>query len=280
MPNSLFPEPTRRRQIISASRRTDVPAFHAAWFMARVREGACQVRNPFNAAQVAEVSLRPEDVAAMVFWTRDARPLLPLLPELTDRGFAYYVHYTLTGYPRVLEPRVPAMDDAVAVMQELSALLGPERVIWRYDPIFFTTLTPPAYHVEHFAHLARLLRGTVTRVKVSFFDAYRGADRRLAATGIPPVPCPDLAPVMHGLADAARAAGLQMESCAERVDLTPYGILPGKCIDDALLARLFGLTLPTRKDPGQRPHCGCIPSKDIGSYNTCAHGCVYCYATR
>ena len=85
--------------------------------------------------------------------------------------------------------------------------------------------------------------------------------------------------MLRHMVAAANAAGIRVESCAETADLAPYGILPGKCIDGALLHRLFNLTPTPRKDPGQRPACGCLPSKDIGTYDTCGHGCVYCYAT-
>ena len=164
-----------RRMIISASRRTDIPAFHAAWFLQAVREGSCRVANPFNPAQVSEISLRPEAVDALVFWTRNAAPLLPHLAELDARGYRYYFLYTLTGYPRVLEPGVPPREEALATMRRLAECLGPDRLIWRYDPIILTTITPPAYHAENFARLAATLRGATSRVKISFFDEYRGA---------------------------------------------------------------------------------------------------------
>jgi hypothetical protein len=90
--------------IISASRRTDIPAFYAEWFMNRIREGYLCVRNPFNAHQVRRVDLSPESVEAIVFWTKDLRPMTIHLDELDERGYRYYFQFTLTGYPEVLEP--------------------------------------------------------------------------------------------------------------------------------------------------------------------------------
>ena len=132
--------------IISASRRTDIPAFFTEWFMNRVREGYCDVVNPYRADQVSRVLLRAEDVDVIVFITRNARPLLPHLAELDRRGLRYYFQYTLTGYPRQLETNTPAVPDALDTLHRLVEHVGPERLIWRYDPILFTTLTPPAYH--------------------------------------------------------------------------------------------------------------------------------------
>lgn len=273
--------------LISASRRTDLPAFHAAWFLERVRAGWCDVANPVRSSQVTRVSLRPEDVTAIVFWTRDAAPLLPHLPELDARGYRYYWQYTLTGYPRVLEAHTPAVVEAVATMRRLADQIGPARVIWRYDPIVLTVATPPAWHAENFARLAEALRGTTERVVVSLFDEYRWMAprlRRLANKGyalLDHAPeCEDVAGLLRALAATAHACGMEIAACAEPVDLSTFGIAPGKCIDDALLHRLFGIAAPKAKDASQRPACGCVASRDIGWYDSCSHGCVYCYANR
>jgi hypothetical protein len=96
------------RAIISASRRTDVPAFYAEWMVRRLREGYCTVPNPFDRNQAAWISLRPEDVDAIVFWTRNPRPLMPYLDELDSRGYRYYFQFTILGYPREIDPKSPA----------------------------------------------------------------------------------------------------------------------------------------------------------------------------
>jgi hypothetical protein len=75
--------------IISASRRTDIPAFYSQWFMNRLREGYCLVPNPFNARQVARVSLVPESVDAIVFWSKNPAPMIPVLPQLEERGYVF-----------------------------------------------------------------------------------------------------------------------------------------------------------------------------------------------
>ena len=145
--------------IISASRRTDIPAFYARWFMNRIREGYCTVPNPFNPNQVSRISLKPEDVDIIVFWTRYARPLMPFLNELDDRGYRYYFLYTLMNNPRALEPKSPSHKRSLNTFQNLSNRIGMEKVIWRYDPIVFTRITDPNFHKETYQHIAEQLKG-------------------------------------------------------------------------------------------------------------------------
>ncbi|HAJ38211.1 MAG TPA: hypothetical protein DCL15_21265 [Chloroflexi bacterium] len=273
--------------IISASRRTDIPAFYATWFMHRVRAGFCTTPNPFNANQVNYVSLRPEDVDAIVFWTRNPRPLLSALDELDARGYRYYFQFTLLDYPRQLDPHTPPAAAAIATFRRLADRIGPERVIWRYDPIVLSSITNADFHQERFAWIAAQLRGYTTRSVISLVDIYRKAARRMQSLAVQGVTFPDqaltslpeFAALMQNLVATAQQNGMEIVSCAEEIDLTGYGVRPGKCIDEELLARVFGLQLARRKDPGQRAACGCVVSRDIGMYDSCLFGCQYCYAT-
>ena len=140
--------------IISASRRTDIPAFYAEWMVRRLKEGYCTVANPFNRNQVVRISLKPEDVDAIVFWSRNPRPLMPHLDELDSRGYRYYFQFTILGYPREIDAKSPPAATAVEAFCKLAERLGPKRVIWRYDPIVFSGLTSPAFHEENFRRLA------------------------------------------------------------------------------------------------------------------------------
>ena len=273
--------------IISASRRTDIPAFYAEWFMRRVRDGYCCVANPCNSRQVTRVSLYPAEVDVVVFWTRNPAPLLPRLDELDARGYRYYFQYTLTGYPRLFERHTPPLENAIATFHQCAERVGAERMIWRYDPIVLTNHTDYAYHVERFAAIARALQGNSRRVVVSLMDEYRGARERLARLaehGVTPLPYSvddaEFGAFMRALAACAQAHGFEIVSCAEPLDLRPYGISPGKCIDDGYIRRVFGLDVTQVKDKMQRAACGCVASKDIGAYDSCLHACVYCYATR
>jgi hypothetical protein len=271
--------------IVSASRRTDIPAFYAEWMVRRIREGYCDVPNPVNRAQASRISLRPEDVDAIVFWTRNPRPLMPYLDELDSRGYRYYVQYTILDYPRELDPKCPSAETAVQAFRDLAARLGPSRVVWRYDPIVFTEITSPEFHQDNFRRLAEALRGHTRRVVVSIVDRYRKIEKRLKGLEGTPAevrPCDPggLASLMRSLAGTAAENGMEIVSCAEEIDLRPFGVLSGKCVDDRILAEALGIEVPATKDPAQRKACGCVVSRDIGMYESCLFGCQYCYATK
>jgi len=280
--------------IISASRRTDIAALYAAWFINRIRAGYCLTPNPFDARQVGRISLLPEDVDAIVFWTRNPRPLFPYLDELDRRGFRYYFQVTLLGYPKLIDAHAPRPEGVIAALRELANRIGAERVIWRYDPIVISELTPPDYHRRAYEDLARALRGSALRSVISLMDVYGKAHRRLkrlAAQGAALTWTKENSPLESGelpswlrcligdLAQIAHENGMEIVSCAETLNLQPYGVRSGKCIDNELLQRVFGIEVPAVKDPGQRKACGCVVSKDIGMYDSCLFGCSYCYAT-
>jgi len=272
--------------IVSASRRTDIPKFFAEWFMDRVRAGSCMCPNPFNPKQVFEVSLRPEDVDVIVFWSKDPEPLLPHLHELDRRGFRYYFQFTLNGYPPFLEPGVPPLERTLATFRRLSEAVSPERVIWRYDPIVLTSATDASYHERRFREIATALAGKTRRVVISLVDDYRGSRARLARLASQGIQVaqrcsaddPPTAGLLATMARVAADSGMEIVTCAEEKSLESLGIKPGKCIDDEYIARVFGIRVPGKKDPGQRAACGCVVSRDIGVYGTCRHGCLYCYA--
>jgi hypothetical protein len=270
--------------IISASRRTDIPAFYSEWFMNRIRAGYCLVPNPFNRSQISRVSLAPADVDVIVFWTRNPRPLFAHLPELDDRGCRYYFLYTLMANPRQIDRGSPPVDEAVKTFRNLSDRIGPERIIWRYDPIFLTSITDTAFHVKTYRHIANELKGFTTRSVVSFVHMYRKIQKRidaLEAQGITLLPHDHktLVPLMQSLAESASLNAMEIRSCADELDLQQYGIQPGKCVDDELISRVFGLDMEVKKDSCQRKNCSCVVSKDIGMYDSCLFGCTYCYAT-
>jgi len=271
--------------IISASRRTDIPAFYTPWFMERIRRGFVDVPNPVRPRQVARVSLAPAAVDAIVFWTRDPRSLLPHLAELDGRGFIYYFLFTLLDYPRLLEPFTPSVAEALDGFRRLADRVGPARVIWRYDPVIFSNLTPPEYHREVFLRLAGQLADATRRVIVSRLDVYRKVARQLhllegEGFHLLPVTPGDEAvqATFRCLAATAAAHGMEIRSCAEEAGLEICGIAGGKCIDDDLIRTLFSIDVSHRKDPSQREQCRCVVSRDIGMYDTCLHGCRYCYA--
>jgi hypothetical protein len=279
-------------------------------FLSSLTDSAFHLRNfavlaGALAEKVRRVSLLPQDVTALIFWTRDPRSVLAHAEELEARGYRFYLMVTLTGYPAVLEPNIPPQEAIIGAMGELAEKIGPDRVIWRYDPIFLSSLTDSAFHLHNFAVLAGALAEKVRRVIISVYDEYGGAKRRLAALekagSLTPMPhyhaaggdmdgagplLPAVRDLLGDLAAIATKAGLEIQSCAEGEDLTALGVTTGACIDAELIHRLFppDTLLPGietgKKDKYQRPYCRCAPSVDIGAYGPCPAGCVYCYAWR
>ncbi len=273
--------------IISASRRTDIPAFYARWIINRIRAGYCTVANPFNQKQVSYISLRPEDVDLIVFWTRNPQPLFPGLDELNRCGFRYYFLFTLMDNPSILDPKMPALVSSLNAFQELAKLIGPEKVVWRYDPIVFSNITDVEFHIQKYKHIAESLAGYTKRSIISIVDIYRKLKKRVDKMNEQGIEIIDdkaklgkhIEDLMGNLKDIAARNEMEIFSCSEILDLQRFGINPGKCIDDNFIKEVFGLNVPHQKDKSQRKACGCVLSKDIGYYDTCLYNCQYCYAT-
>lgn len=270
-------------QIVSVSRRTDVPAFYAEWFRRRLEQGLAGWENPFG-RQKYLVSLKREDVLAFVFWSKNFRPFLPVLREVKRRGFPCLFHYTITGLPRAFECGVVEPDDAVDSLKEVSRLFTPEAVIWRYDPIVMAVEgLGPDEHRKRFEALADRLTGFTTQCYLSYAALYGKVARNFKTftreTGIRlyDPPNENRIALAHQLAEIARHRGIQLFSCCGDY-LVGDGIQKGHCVDGALLSDLyFDGTWKGRKKPS-RKECGCTESVDIGQYDTCPHGCIYCYA--
>lgn len=270
--------------IISASRRTDIPAFYSEWLMNRIRAGFLLTRNPFNYHQISRVSLLAEDIDVLVFWTRNPGKLLPHLTALTTAGYRYYFQFTITGYPPSLEEKTPSLAKALQLFKQLSDKISAEKVIWRYDPILLANILPVDEHLRLFNKIAHSLKNHTRRVVISFADFYQKTRKNL--TSIASLSYQDIThnnkmclELAKKLAEISQRYGMEIYSCAENTELSRQGIRHGKCIDDKLINAIFNLNLSGKKDPGQREACGCIKSIDIGAYNTCLHGCRYCYAT-
>ena len=272
--------------ILSVSRRTDIPTYYSEWFMNRIREGSVVIRNPFRPTQMSPVSLDPAGVDAIVFWTRNGEPLTPYLDELDRMGYCYYFHYTVVHYPEVFEGSSDPLPQKLERFKRLSHRVGPERIIWRYDPIILSSLTDEEYHQFHFEEIARSLKGFSYRCVISFLDIYRKTEKILDSLkrekGIRVINMHHhegkIREISRFLSNVGGECNFEIFTCAEAVRLEELGIRHGKCIDDDLLNRLFGLDLSRAKDKGQRKLCRCVESKDVGAYDTCPHGCFYCYA--
>lgn len=266
--------------IISASYRTDIPAFYASWLLNRLRTGYCRVRNPYGGG-LHPVSLRPEAVDGFVFWTRNMRPLIAHLDEVAAVA-PFTVQFTVTGYPRFLENSVIAADEAVGQLRELRRRFGKRVAVWRYDPIVFAAGLDPEAHVAGFAALARALAGVVDEVALSVMHPYRktrrNLDRAAQRHGLSwDDPSPDeKRALLQRLAGIAGEHGMAASLCSQP-DLLAAGLAEARCIDAERLADVAQRPIVARES-GNRPGCRCALSRDIGAYDTCPHGCVYCYA--
>jgi hypothetical protein len=264
--------------IVSASRRTDIPAFYAEWLFGRIHDGRVLVRNPFNARQVRKIKISPETVDGFVFWSKNPEPMLGKLDGLN--GYAYYFQYTLNGYLADIEVHVPPVAERRDTFMRLADTIGPEKMIWRYDPVLLNGQYTAASHIDQFGETADKLRGYTKKAVFSFIDFYKKIEPAVKSRGITDASIMEKKMIASHFAEIARSCGMLIDTCAEDIDLAEYGIAHGCCIDAGLIAAIAGrpLAAVAAKDKNQRPECGCAASVDIGAYHSCPHGCVYCYA--
>lgn len=274
--------------IISASRATDIPAFYADWFFRRLDKVYVRWRNPFS-GQDSYVSFG--NTRFIVFWSKNPAPLLPYLPLLKERGIGCYIQFTLNDYEAEgLEPNVPTLTQRTDTFRRLVDALGIGAVVWRFDPLILTDKINIETLLDKIAHIGNVLAGYTEKLVFSFADieSYKKVSRNLRQSGINYREWDEES--MHEFASRLSALNrnkweFRLATCAERIDLSEYGIEHNRYIDPELISRLApddvilqNFLYNAKTDTGQRKACGCILSKDVGAYNTCPHGCLYCYA--
>lgn len=263
--------------IISASRRTDIPSYYSEWFFNRLKEGYVLVRNPMNIHQVSKINLSPEVVDGIVFWTKNPAPMLSRMDEL--EAYNYYFQFTLTAYGPEVERGLPSKNKVIIpAFQRLAQEVGRERVIWRYDPIFLNGTYTVDYHCKYFEVLASKLSPYTEKCTISFLDFYKSTERNVKSLCIQPILLEQQAEIVEKLAGIAHKYHLSLDTCAEAGDFRKFGVTHACCIDRERFERIGKYRLTVGKDKNQRAECGCITSIDIGTYNTCKNGCLYCYA--
>ena len=264
--------------IISASRRTDIPAFFPEWFMNRIREGYVLARNPMNYHHVSKINLSPDIVDCIVFWTKDPTRLIRQLPEISSMGYQYYFQFTLNAYEKEIEPSLPSLKYRIDTLQSLARKIERSRVVWRYDPIFISDKYTVLWHKKQFEYLSSTLKNSTERCVISFLDMYGSVQNNLAGTGAREPSEEEMKLLAESFAASAGKNEIRLQTCAEKIDLEKYGIEHGCCIDAGMISEITGVQLDVKKDKTQRKECGCVESIDIGQYDTCRHGCRYCYA--
>lgn len=266
--------------IISASRRTDIPAFYAEWFMNRVRDEKVIIYNPYNKLG-QEISLSPEDVDVIVFWSKNYGPLLNKLDELKDKYRLYFL-FTITGLKGILEENVIDPNIALEQFINISSKFSPEHIQWRFDPIVLTNVTEADFYIKKFTEIAKKLYGYTHRCYISFANIYTKVLRNFEyLEKVRDIKLLDKnmiykKEIAERLADIGEKYDIKLYSCCNDF-LISDRISKASCIDAEYLNRLFNINIKSSKSP-TRKQCGCYKSVDIGVYNTCPNGCYYCYA--
>ena len=291
--------------IITASRSTDIPAFYADWFIHRLKAGYVKWKNPFNGVPLY-VSF--EKARLIVFWTKNAEPMMKHLDYLDERQLNYYFQFTLNDYDaEKLEPNVPNVSERIETFQRLAEQITKEKVIWRFDPLILTDKIGVDELLGKVENIGNQLKGYTQKLVFSFADIkiYKKVQNNLRSNSIPYQEFTErtMNEFAEGLQRLNENWHLELATCAEKIPLEKYGIVHNKCVDDDLMIKLFNQDkvlmdflgvrimppdmfnpkgsiekIRNNKDKGQRQFCGCIISKDIGEYNTCPHLCEYCYA--
>lgn len=264
-------------QVISASRRTDIPGFYSEWFVNRLKAGFVYVQQPYS-GRMTRVSLKPEDITAIFFCSKNYGPLLPRLETIERSAKNLFFHFTITAN-RELEFNTPDFQEAVRDYIHIARRYSPDHIIWRYDPVCITDKLSFEAHEERFMRCAELLKGHVSRCIISFAHPYKKAllnfkkytDHRMAE-----LTAEQQRQHARQLADRAAKFGINLYSCCND-HLLSDSVFKASCIDGESFSRVFKSMIDTRP-AATRKQCRCTKSTDIGAYDTCAHGCVYCYA--
>ena len=272
--------------IISASRRTDIPAFYMEEFLRRWNEGYTLWKNPFNPKQRKKVMF--DQTELVVFWSKYP---IGYLKNIEKINFNNYILYTVNYYPK-LEPNLPNLDKRIELFKEVSKRIGKEKVIWRFDPIVLLKgqITPKDI-INRFKVIAEKLHNHTTRVIISFMTPYKKVLYRFKKIKMeytdPTID--DVYYIAENIGRISKEVELEVQTCSERFnalgELEKFGVRRGACIDREYILKVFPedkslveKVSKLKKDKGQRSLCLCIESVDVGEYNTCKFGCIYCYA--
>jgi len=285
------------QRVLSASRRTDIPAFYMDWFMDRLRKKTFESVNPFN-GRISVIPATMETVHTVVFWSKNFGPFLSggYGRRLIEQGFNLFFNFTVNSEAPLLEPKVPPLKERLKQLDALCDRFGPGCVTWRFDPVcwFVNGNDIVKDNLTDFERIAeRAIKAGVRRCITSFMDTYPKIQKRIAKKGSPMAGFTFIDPPMEKkiavLSDMERIlerSDMQLLTCCEEeiLEAMPQGSRTRKasCIPNDLLMELYGGCLSTKRDSGQRIRkgCGCKVSVDVGSYrmHPCFHGCMFCYA--
>ena len=246
--------------------------------MNRIRDGYVYVRNPFNSNQISSIPLRRDIVDFIVFWSKNPEPLMKYMPEINSAySGAFYFQFTINPYERDIEPGLPELNRRIETLHKIAEIYGQEKVVWRYDPIMLTEKYTLDWHRESFYKLCQETKFSTDTCVISFIDMYDRTVKNTKQFGISSLSSNEMEEIASSFSAIARECGITIKTCAEGIDLKKYGIEPNSCIDQNRIEKIIDCRIHARPDH-QRENCHCIECADIGQYNTCMHGCRYCYA--
>lgn len=263
--------------VVNTGGRTDIVQYYTPWLLKRLEEGFAYSRNPMFPKKVNRIDLTPDAVDCLVFCSKDYSPILAHIESIAER-FPIYCHYTITAYGRDIEPGVPGIAQSIDTLKRLSAIIGRQKVAWRYDPVLLTEDYTVERHLDTFASMAEEIAPHVDRCIFSFVEMYKKLDANMPE--LIPLTEDDMERLARGMGRIAKECGLWLQTCATEHDYSEYGIHPSGCMTLDILGRANGIEFRQVAHKGMRAGCHCIESRGLGSYDTCPNGCRYCYANK
>lgn len=261
--------------ILSIDFRTDIPAFYSEWIVNRFKEGFLYFRNPAVPSTIHKVILDKQHIEGIIWCSKDYLPILHDLDSIVNK-FPSIFHYTITGYDKDIEPGVPSLDQSIYVFKELSERYGKERVIWRFDPIFYCKSFGEEQTLERFEKICKELHNYTDRVVVNFVSPYEKVKRHLPEmVTMQPLMKKILLLNMYGI---CKRYNLKLQTCGNGLQFKDLeGVEVTGCLDEHAL-NIMGI-YPKSRTTASSWGCLCYPNTSIGEYNTCLHKCKYCYAS-
>ena len=260
--------------ILNTGLRTDIPGFFSEWFYNRIEDGFVYVRNPYAKNQIYSYRLDPELIDCIIFCTKNPKPMFENLEKIDK--FNQYWHITITPYEKEIEPNVPPMNDVLESFKYLSKKLGKENVTLRYDPIFINEKYTLEKHIESFEYMINSLSGYTTEAIISFIDLYEKTKRNFPKAI--EVTKDERLKLGKEFAQIGKKNNITIKTCVEGSELDKFGIDSSGCMTKEVIERAINKNLNVPKQKARNGECYCLLNNDIGEYNTCDHGCLYCYA--
>ncbi|MBQ9025176.1 MAG: DUF1848 domain-containing protein [Methanobrevibacter sp.] len=259
--------------ILNTGTRTDIPSFFHKWFLKRIDEGFVCSRNPYN-NEIYKYEINPKVVDCICFCSKNPRPLVKHLDEISEYNQFWFI--TLNPYGKDIEANVPDYKKVIRTFRDVSDTLSNDAIAWRYDPIFITEKYNLDFHIDKFEEIASELCDYTSDCTISFIDLYKKVLRNF----------PDAKEVTRGeqliigenFSRIAQKYDIKMKTCVEGTLLDQFGFDSSGCMTKQVLEKAIGNTLKVPRGKYKNRQCNCLMGRDIGAYNTCMHGCKYCYA--